>query len=204
MSDGFMKLLCPICMRKWPDEERAAARSAERPPLPAGDRDDLHRLSGQPGVSGVCPFGDVVREVLREGNHMGGRKQDRQRLCGWYVWPGQCNDAREQLGGNLAMLRPISCGYAVTASAEISRFADAGTVGSYALAAMKWEAQGRSTAPAASLIRRKPRAQERPSSPGSARTLQARLLPHPSRIRHRYRPHLILPRHPGIILHGYI
>ena len=44
---------------------------------------------------------------------------------------------REQLAAILYRYATF-CGYAVTASAEISRFADAGTVGSYALTAMKW------------------------------------------------------------------
>ena len=49
----------------------------------------------------------------------------------------EANITREQLAAILYRYATF-CGYAVTASAEISRFADAGTVGSYALAAMKW------------------------------------------------------------------
>ena len=66
---------------------------------------------------------------------MGGRKQDRQRL--WTARSARIMQSRVS-SWRQSYRYATFCGYAVTASAEISRFADAGTVGSYALTAMKW------------------------------------------------------------------
>ena len=108
---------------------------------------------------------------------------------------------REQLAAILYRYA-VFCGYAVTASAEIGRFADADMVGSYALTAMKWaSAEGLINGSGSKLDPKgsATRAQAAAILPGSARTLQAFLLPHPSP--HpapvpSSRPHLILPRIP--------
>lgn len=97
----------------------------------------LYRLSGEPAVSGVCPFGDVAAGKYYEKAITWAA--ENKIVSGYADGTFGPDNAitREQLAAILYRYATF-CGYAVTASAEISRFADAGTVGSYALAAMKW------------------------------------------------------------------
>ena len=97
----------------------------------------LYRLSGEPAVSGVCPFGDVAAGKYYEKAITWA--EENKIVSGYADGTFGPDNAitREQLAAILYRYATF-CGYAVTASAEISRFADAGTVGSYALAAMKW------------------------------------------------------------------
>ena len=97
----------------------------------------LYRLSGEPAVSGVCPFGDVAAGKYYEKAITWA--EENKIVSGYADGTFGPDNAitREQLAAILYRYATF-CGYAVTASAEISRFADAGTVGSYALTAMKW------------------------------------------------------------------
>ena len=97
----------------------------------------LYRLSGEPAVSGVCPFGDVAAGKYYEKAITWAA--ENKIVSGYADGTFGPDNAitREQLAAILYRYATF-CGYAVTASAEISRFADAGTVGSYALTAMKW------------------------------------------------------------------
>lgn len=97
----------------------------------------LYRLSGEPAVSGVCPFGDVAAGKYYEKAITWAA--ENKIVSGYADGTFGPDNAitREQLAAILYRYATF-CGYAVTASAEISRFADAGIVGSYALAAMKW------------------------------------------------------------------
>ena len=97
----------------------------------------LHRLSGEPAVSGACPFGDVAAGKYYEKAITWAA--ENKIVSGYTDGTFGPDNAitREQLAAILYRYATF-CGYAVTASAEISRFADAGTVGSYALTAMKW------------------------------------------------------------------
>ena len=97
----------------------------------------LYRLSGEPAGSGVCPFSDVAAGKYYEKAIAWAAEN---RIVSGYADGTFGPDnaiTREQLAAILYRYA-VFCGYAVTASAEIGRFADADMVGSYALTAMKW------------------------------------------------------------------
>ena len=97
----------------------------------------LYRLSGEPAGSGVCPFSDVAAGKYYEKAIAWAAEN---RIVSGYADGTFGPDnaiTREQFAAILYRYA-VFCGYAVTASAEIGRFADADMVGSYALTAMKW------------------------------------------------------------------
>lgn len=97
----------------------------------------LYRLSGEPAGSGVCPFSDVAAGKYYEKAIAWAAEN---RIVSGYADGTFGPDnaiSREQLAAILYRYA-VFCGYAVTASAEIGRFADADMVSSYALTAMKW------------------------------------------------------------------
>lgn len=97
----------------------------------------LHRMEGEPGVTGKCPFSDVAAGSYYESAVTWASANGIVEGYGGGKFGPESSITREQLAAILYRYAAYR-GYDTSASSDISGFSDASAVSGYAAAAMKW------------------------------------------------------------------